>query len=200
MSQDVTSQHGDSFAITAPAVFDGELLRSGYCVVVRDGTVAAVLPIAGCPAEVPLTELPDGLLAPGFIDLQVNGGGGAYLSFGTALAWPNQPATSTWAFYPSRDAVVAKVSNSTPWWKRPAWLWTREFGAWPASAEWLSAMFDYNTAPFFQSFILVQVEADRVRLRPYGVHGRLRWKDLDLSGPAASSEDFVEWTVAAPGR
>ena len=30
----------------------------------------------------------------------VNGGGGAYLSFGTALAWPRQPASPDWAFYP----------------------------------------------------------------------------------------------------
>ena len=30
----------------------------------------------------------------------VNGGGGAYLSFGTALAWPAQPADADWAYYP----------------------------------------------------------------------------------------------------
>jgi Calcineurin-like phosphoesterase len=30
----------------------------------------------------------------------VNGGGGAYLSFGTALAWPRSPATNRWGFYP----------------------------------------------------------------------------------------------------
>ena len=34
----------------------------------------------------------------------VNGGGGAYLSFGTALAWPARPATADWAFYPSTAA------------------------------------------------------------------------------------------------
>jgi 3',5'-cyclic AMP phosphodiesterase CpdA len=131
----------------------------------------------------------------------VNGGGGAYLSFGTALAWPNHPATSTWAFYPSRDAVVAKVSNSTPWWKRPAWLWTREFGAWPASAEWLSAMFDDNVAPFFQSFVVVSVDPAerRLTIRPWGVHGPLRWKDLQRSAEAlprgASPDHQVEWVV-----
>ena len=35
----------------------------------------------------------------------VNGGGGAYLSFGTALAWPARPPTSEWAYYPDRAAV-----------------------------------------------------------------------------------------------
>ena len=39
----------------------------------------------------------------------VNGGGGAYLSFGTSLAWPAQPATSQWAYYPNRHDVVEKI-------------------------------------------------------------------------------------------
>ena len=55
----------------------------------------------------------------------VNGGGGAYLSLGTALDWPEQPVTSQWAFYPSHDAIAAKIDDRTPWWKRPAWFWTR---------------------------------------------------------------------------
>ena len=29
----------------------------------------------------------------------VNGGGGAYPSFGTSLAWPPKPAFPDWAFY-----------------------------------------------------------------------------------------------------
>ena len=54
----------------------------------------------------------------------VNGGGGAYLSFGTALAWPAKPASPDWAFYPDTTAVMAKIEAETPWWKRPAWWWT----------------------------------------------------------------------------
>jgi 3',5'-cyclic AMP phosphodiesterase CpdA/uncharacterized membrane protein HdeD (DUF308 family) len=113
----------------------------------------------------------------------VNGGGGAYLSFGTALAWPAEPPTPEWAFYPSTASVVGKIDRYTPWWKWPFWLWTKHFGAWPYSAELLSAAFDYNVAPFFQSFVEVRVEssANRVRLIPYGVHGRLGWADLEAS-------------------
>ncbi len=88
----------------------------------------------------------------------VNGGGGAYLSFGTSLAWPPNPASADWAFYPNREEVTAKIQAETPWWKRPAWWWTRSYGAWPFSPEWLSAAFDYNVAPFFQSFIEVRIE------------------------------------------
>ena len=113
----------------------------------------------------------------------VNGGGGAYLSFGTALDWPARPATAEWALYPNRDQVVAKVQATTPIWKRPAWWWTKRIGAWPFSAEWLSAAFDANVAPFYQSFIEVRVDSSkkRIRLIPYGVNGRLRWEDLEAS-------------------
>jgi 3',5'-cyclic AMP phosphodiesterase CpdA len=113
----------------------------------------------------------------------VNGGGGAYLSSGTALAWPASPAVPQWAFHPSTAALTAKIDFNTPRWKWPFWVWTKQFGAWPFSVEWLSAAFDYNVAPFFQSFVVVRVEpsAGRVRMLPWGVHGRLRWSDLQAS-------------------
>ena len=93
----------------------------------------------------------------------------------------------------------------TPWWKRPAWWWTQQFGAWPFTAEWLSAAFDYNVAPFFQSFVEVKVEpsANRVRLIPYGVHGRLTWGELAIStslrAAGKGEGDLVEWVVPMRG-
>jgi uncharacterized membrane protein HdeD (DUF308 family) len=130
----------------------------------------------------------------------VNGGGGAYLSFGTSLAWPHAPATVNWAYYPDEASTTGKIQTLTPWWKRPAWWWTRAFNAWPFTAEWLSAVFDYNVAPFFQSFVEVRVErsANRVRIIPYGVHGRLAWRDFARSpGLTASTsvDDPAEWIV-----
>jgi 3',5'-cyclic AMP phosphodiesterase CpdA len=124
----------------------------------------------------------------------VNGGGGAYLSSGTALAWPAAPAVPQWAFHPSAAALTAKIDFHTPRWKWPFWVWTKRYGAWPFSVEWLSAAFDYNVAPFFQSFVEVRVEvsAGRVRMLPWGVHGRLRWSDLQASPgwrPAGGSPD-----------
>lgn len=45
------------------------------CLLIEGAIIAAVLPAAECPADVPRRDL-DGDLLPGFIDLQVNGGGG----------------------------------------------------------------------------------------------------------------------------
>jgi Calcineurin-like phosphoesterase len=127
----------------------------------------------------------------------VNGGGGAYLSFGTALAWPARTPTVDWAHYPTLKDVSLKIDAMTPRWKRPAWWWTRRFGAWPFSAEWLSAAFDYNVAPFFQSFVEVRVErsANRVRVIPYGVHGRLTRGEVALSESLRTMATPIEWIV-----
>ena len=62
-------------------------------------------------------------------------------------------------------------------------------------------MFDYNVAPFFQSFVEVKVEpsANRVRVVPYGVHGRLTWADMALSESltprSGGDQPLVEWVI-----
>jgi uncharacterized membrane protein HdeD (DUF308 family) len=132
----------------------------------------------------------------------VNGGGGAYLSIGTALDWPSTAPVQYWAFYPSTEAVRAKLENETGRWKWPVWWWIKRFNAWPASVEALSGMFDFNRAPFFQSFMEVRVEgsAQRVRLILHGVHGPLRWRDLQIGRAVrpkgARPDDPAEWVVA----
>lgn len=134
----------------------------------------------------------------------VNGGGGAYLSIGTALNWPAVPPVPDYAFYPRTDDVLAKLAVETPSWKRPAWWWVRRVGAWPFSVERLSAVFDFNHAPFFQSFMEVRVERStgQLRLWLYGVDGRLPWRAIQVGGatqPAnATDTDLVEWTVNLP--
>jgi uncharacterized membrane protein HdeD (DUF308 family)/3',5'-cyclic AMP phosphodiesterase CpdA len=132
----------------------------------------------------------------------VNGGGGAYLSIGTALDWPERPAFTDYAFYPSSDALSAKLDAETPFWKWPAWWWVRRFGAWPFSVEALSAVFDFNRAPYFQSFVEVRVERSRSRVvfAVIGVDGPLRWRDLQIGGagrPAdQSDDDLAEFVIA----
>ena len=77
----------------------------------------------------------------------VNGGGGAYLSIGTALDWPKQAPVAGCAFYPRTDAVIAKLDAETPRWKSPMWWWVKRLGAWPSAPEALASAFDFNRAP-----------------------------------------------------
>ncbi len=63
-------------AVAASHVFDGTTLQRDAAAVIADGRVAALVRRADLPASIDVEALPDGLwLAPGFIDLQVNGGG-----------------------------------------------------------------------------------------------------------------------------
>lgn len=129
----------------------------------------------------------------------VNGGGGAYLSMGAAMAPADSRPTEDWAIYPSREPLVQKIDSLTPTWKYPAWVWMKKYNGYPFSAEWLSAAFDYNQAPYFQSFIEIRVERsrNRIRLVPYGIHGQLRWGELEYGGKGkpehARDQDLVEW-------
>jgi uncharacterized membrane protein HdeD (DUF308 family) len=136
----------------------------------------------------------------------VNGGGGAYLSVGTAADFPKQPITSDYAFYPRTDELKKKIQKETPAWKLPFWWWMEYFGGYPFDSEMVSGAFDFNRAPFFQSFLEVSVEPsqNRVRFLLYGVNGRLRWRDIQIGGdvkPVGSSDDdFVEFSLAIRHR
>src|SRR6516164_5647388 len=68
-------------AIKADRVFDGERWHGEAAVLVRDGRIVGVGSAGEVPASWPQTRLPAGaFVAPGFIDLQVNGGGGVLLN------------------------------------------------------------------------------------------------------------------------
>lgn len=57
--------------------FTGERVLDGHVVVIEGERITAVLPASEAPADAEVVRLPgDALLAPGFIDTQVNGAGG----------------------------------------------------------------------------------------------------------------------------
>ncbi len=63
-------------AVAARRIFDGVALREDSAVVIDGGEIAAVGPRAELSNAIPILDLPaNAWLAPGFIDIQVNGGG-----------------------------------------------------------------------------------------------------------------------------
>jgi N-acetylglucosamine-6-phosphate deacetylase len=75
----------DRLALAASQVFDGETMRAAHAVLVAGGRIERVVPDREVPAGMPTRRL-DGLLAPGFIDAQVNGGGGVLLNDAPSIA------------------------------------------------------------------------------------------------------------------
>jgi N-acetylglucosamine-6-phosphate deacetylase len=68
--------NGKRHAVAARSVFDGVAVQKDAAVLVEAGKIAAVVPRDQIPANTPVRELPpNAWLAPGFIDIQVNGGG-----------------------------------------------------------------------------------------------------------------------------
>ena len=63
-------------AVAASHVFDGAAMHRDAAIVIEGGRISALMPRAELPRGIDVDVLSDGLwLAPGFIDLQVNGGG-----------------------------------------------------------------------------------------------------------------------------
>jgi N-acetylglucosamine-6-phosphate deacetylase len=117
------------FALTGARVFDGEALHEGVAVVVRDGWIEALARAGEIGVGIERRDV-SGLLAPGFIDVQVNGGGGvlfnaersvagiraigaAHRRFGTTGFLPtfisDTPAHMAEAIAAVREAIAARV-------------------------------------------------------------------------------------------
>jgi N-acetylglucosamine-6-phosphate deacetylase len=74
-----------AFALAGARIFDGARFLDRHAVVINGRRIAAVVPVSGIPASASVIDLHGGLLAPGFIDVQVNGGGGVLFNAEPAI-------------------------------------------------------------------------------------------------------------------
>ena len=73
-----------AFALRCEFVFDGQRMLNNAAVVIEKSRIVAVLPLSdGLPSDIALQDLGDGYIAPGFVDVQVNGGAGLMVGKGT---------------------------------------------------------------------------------------------------------------------
>jgi N-acetylglucosamine-6-phosphate deacetylase len=64
-----------ALALTGARIFDGSHWLDGHAVVIEGARITALTPVENLPRALERRAL-EGLLAPGFLDVQVNGGGG----------------------------------------------------------------------------------------------------------------------------
>jgi N-acetylglucosamine-6-phosphate deacetylase len=120
------------FAIAGVEIFDGTKRRPQHAVIVDGARILDVVPESDIPIDVPVHRLSGGVLTPGFIDAQVNGGGGvlfndaptvdtiraigtAHRRFGTTSFLPtlisDEAAVVRRALDAVREAIAAKVAG-----------------------------------------------------------------------------------------
>ena len=63
-------------AISAPQVFTGEEFLSDHAIIIESGKIVRVCPVAEIDRTIAHTKFNEGFICAGFIDIQVNGGGG----------------------------------------------------------------------------------------------------------------------------
>ena len=70
----------DLTAVSGARIFDGQVWHDDAALLLEFGQVTAIVRSADIPAHSERIHLHGGIVVPGFIDLQVNGGGGALLN------------------------------------------------------------------------------------------------------------------------
>ncbi|KFL31591.1 N-acetylglucosamine-6-phosphate deacetylase [Devosia riboflavina] len=75
----------DLLAITGARIFDSATWHDNAALLIEFGYVAGIVPASDIPANAERVTLDGGMIVPGFIDLQVNGGGGILFNNDTSL-------------------------------------------------------------------------------------------------------------------
>jgi len=121
----------DLLAIAGAPIFDGHVWHRDAALLIEFGMVAAIVPIDDVPTHAEAVELDGGVMVPGFVDLQVNGGGGvlfnnaptvdtirticaAHARFGTTALLPTLITDSVAVNVAAMDAGHAATQQAVP--------------------------------------------------------------------------------------
>lgn len=74
------------FALVGARIFTGDIFLDNHAVIVNGDRIESIIPAQDLPENIQQIPLENGILAPGFIDLQVNGGGGEFFTQNTSLS------------------------------------------------------------------------------------------------------------------
>jgi N-acetylglucosamine-6-phosphate deacetylase len=97
-------------ALAGARIFDGEHWHERSALVVEDGRIVAIVPEADT-GDAALLDLGGGLLAPGFVDLQVNGAGGVQFNDAPAVE-AIRTICATFARYGTTGLLVTLITDT----------------------------------------------------------------------------------------
>ena len=99
-------------ALVSPQIFDGENWHTEAAIVIEEGVVRDIVPRNFLTASMRVQEVKGGFLAPGFVDLQVNGGGGVLLNNDPSVAGIRAICTAHARF--GTTALLPTLITDTP--------------------------------------------------------------------------------------
>lgn len=119
------------FALSAPRLFDGTDWHENSALIVEKGRIAGLMPITRLDPGLAHKRLDRGFLAPGFVDLQVNGGGGvlfnttptrdtiqtmvkAHAAFGTTALLPTLITDTDQIRQKALEAAISAATEKVP--------------------------------------------------------------------------------------
>ncbi|PUA30104.1 MAG: N-acetylglucosamine-6-phosphate deacetylase [Cellvibrio sp. 79] len=73
-------------ALVGARIFTGEEFLEKRALIIKGDVIESLVLLENLPSDIPVVRLNGGVLAPGFIDLQVNGGGGAFFTNDTSVS------------------------------------------------------------------------------------------------------------------
>ena len=100
------------YALTGAEIFDGETWHAGSALVVDNDVIKSVTALSNLPGDIRRVELKGGKLVPGFIDIQVNGGGGVLLNDGPSIDTIRTICDAHFAF--GTTALLPTLITDTP--------------------------------------------------------------------------------------